>query len=260
MLRTALMSAVLLFVVPDCLASPEEPTNANEYAERGLERAQKGEYEKSIADFTVAIRLDPQAFYYMQRGGVWHQFKKYDKAIADFDNAIQLGSANAAAYLNRGMAWTELKQIEKALDDFDRADKLGPKNVLVYRARAYAWVRNGDFKTALSIFDQALELDPKDAVSWNDRAWFEATCPDAKYRNGKRAVEQATKACELSGWKETAILDTLAAADAEAGDFTNAIKWQTKARDGAPTHERADYQSRLDLYTAHKPCRNVARD
>ena len=41
----------------------------------------------------------------------------------------------------------------------------------------------------------------------HNNAWFLATCPKAEFRNGKSAVEDATRACELTGWKEANNID-----------------------------------------------------
>ncbi len=47
----------------------------------------------------------------------------------------------------------------------------------------------------------------------------------------------------------------LAAAYAETGDFSNAVKWQGKVIELAPEKGKAILRSRLDLYKAHKPYR-----
>ena len=82
--------------------------------------------------------------------------------------------------------------------------------------------------------------------------------PDAKFRDGKKALESATKACELSEWKDSYHVDTLAAAYAEAGDFDAAVKWQTKATAlYEPGEDQKNAQWRLKLYQEKKPYREV---
>jgi tetratricopeptide (TPR) repeat protein len=54
-------------------------------------------------------------------------------------------------------------------------------------------------------------------------AWLLATYPDSKSRDGTEAVRLAEHACDLTERKIPALLDTLAAAHAEAGDFPRAI-------------------------------------
>ena len=82
--------------------------------------------------------------------------------------------------------------------------------------------------------------------------------PDAKYRDGKKAVELAKRACDLTEWKEPGVLDTMAAACAEAGDFDGAVKWQSQAEAIFPAgKEKAEGAARLQLYKARKPYREA---
>jgi hypothetical protein len=67
------------------------------------------------------------------------------------------------------------------------------------------------------------------ARALSDRAWFYATCPDSSFRNGKQAVKDAKAACSMMQWKDEDMIDTLAAAYAEAGDFDSAVQYVSQA-------------------------------
>lgn len=85
-----------------------------------------------------------------------------------------------------------------------------------------------------------------------------ATSPDESFRDGRKAVALATHACELNEWKNDMVLDTLAAAYAEAGDFNKAVEWQEKAfQMTTDTKNKHEYQDRLRLYKDKKPYRET---
>lgn len=75
-------------------------------------------------------------------------------------------------------------------------------------------------------------------------------------RLNPRAVESATKACDLTDWKNRTCLATLAAAYAECDDFDKSVEWQKRADDGDPqpiTPVARD--SPLELFLQNKPLR-----
>ena len=94
---------------------------------------------------------------------------------------------------------------------------------------------------------------PRDAEAFRNWAWFLATCPDANYRDGPRAVRSARRSLELDAMDSFGILDALAAARAEAGDYTQAVACQKKVNASAPDRAWAVLRSRLDLYQSDRP-------
>ena len=57
----------------------------------------------------------------------------------------------------------------------------------------------------------------------DELAWLLATYPDSNSRDGAEAVRLAERACALTERRVPALLATLAAAYAEAGDFPRAV-------------------------------------
>ncbi|MDA1049181.1 MAG: hypothetical protein O3C40_01705 [Planctomycetota bacterium] len=117
------------------------------------------------------------------------------------------------------------------------------------------FVTEGRYSEALESVNVALESNPDSAFLRNNKAWLLATCPDDAVRDGKLAIEHATKACELSNWINAMFLDTLAAAYAETGDFESAVKWQKEAIRLDNGAFAQDFQKRLRLFKAGKPYR-----
>jgi HEAT repeat protein len=148
-------------------------------------------------------------------------------------------------------AKTALPALFDALQDKDPDVRVAAADVL----------RKIDFDKAQKSYEDAIQRQPTNANAHRNLAWLLASCPDSKWRNGKSAVEHATKACKLTGWKTPSCLSALAAANAETGDFESAVRNQQKSLEiSLSTNGEQDpdvplARARLELYQVHKPFR-----
>jgi tetratricopeptide (TPR) repeat protein len=241
-------------------APADDPKDAAGFYHRGTAWLDKKEYDKAIKDFDEAVRLDPtDASSFHNRGVAWSGKGEHDKAVRDYDEAIRLDPRNPHAFVSRGNARADKREYDRAVKDYDEAVRLDPKGAPGYGNRAAVRAKLGRYDEAVGDFEAALRLDPRAGSVYRDYAHFRSTCPDAKYRDGAKALELARKAVELAGpdadWRYSA---ALAAAHAEVGEFDRAVAEQKKvlADKSLDREDRAKMEARLKLYEQKKPFRD----
>jgi tetratricopeptide (TPR) repeat protein len=235
-----------------------DPKNEDAYCGRGSTWLKKGEYDKAFKDYAEAMKLNPKNKYaLMGRGNALGIVGQYDKAAKDFDEVIRLDPKSEYAFYGRGNVWYYKGKYDKAYKDFDEAIRLNPKYAKAFLGRGGARIGKGDYSEAVKDFDEAIQLEPRSAWGYSGKALILASCPIDKYRDGKKAVELALKACELQEGMDASFWAILAAAYAETGEFSEAVKWQKKALDDKNFIEYIGEEARecLNLYEQKKPYR-----
>jgi len=192
-----------------------------------------------------------------------HRDGELGEALKLYNLAIDSGelplASLAMAYNNRAALWADLGHLKKALKDYALALELDATSATFYTNRGLTYQRWGRYRQALDDYNRALEEDDGYLDALQAKAWLLATCPVAGLRNGSEAVEVAGRAVSIS--RDEYTLDTMAAALAEAGKFTAAVRIQQQALAmlRGPGREDAEppvgMQQRLKLYAAKKPYR-----
>jgi tetratricopeptide (TPR) repeat protein len=215
----------------------------------------QGRTEEARTHFEQALRLNPGFFEtHHNLGVVLSKQGLTEEARARFDEALRLNPSFPKAHYNLGVVLFNQGRSDEAIASYSEALRLKPDYVDAHVNLGATLSRVGRIEEALAHYSEALRLKPDNAEVYNNRAMIWASHPEAKHRDGRRAVESATRACELTGWKNPSILDTCAAAHAEAGDFETAVKWQTRAIELlADETLKDDFRSRLKLYQSRQP-------
>jgi len=111
---------------------------------RGISYAIKGDFDRAIADYDKAIKLNPKdADVYYNRGNAYQRKGQHDRAIADYDKAIKLNPKYAEAHSNRGISYRKKDQYDRAIADYGAAIKLNPKLAVAYNNRGAAYYSKG---------------------------------------------------------------------------------------------------------------------
>lgn len=121
--------------------------------------------------------------------------------------------------------------------------------------------RESDQASAMNWFKRAAASGHRMAI--NNLAWLYSTSPNPSLRNGKRAVEIMQPLIKKSP-ESSVLLDTLAAAYAESGEFEQAVSNQQMAVDNLKEKiggtARQGYLDRLASYQQGKPWRESLPD
>lgn len=214
--------------VPIIIATPGRMVAAMKLVTDAQDKLQKNDAAGAKRNVDAVLQRDPTfwpALYV--RAQIYSHQGKYDLALKDCNEALHQDRSVVEAALLRANINARRGKHAEALKEYDYLVSLHPRNVTLARVMS-------------------------------DRAWFRATCPNASFRNGQQAVKDAKAACSIMTWKDEQIIDTLAAAYAETGDFNSAIQYvsQALAMKGISPDNTKLFQQHLALFQQRKAIRS----
>ncbi len=272
------------------------PADANAHNSLGMALSEVGRLEEAVSHFRLAVKLKPAFIQaHCGLGGALAMQGKLEEALAVLGGAMQLDGNYGPLHNNLGMVFMRQGRAAQAIEHFLRAVELQPGFVPARNNLGGALAMQGRLEEAEAQLRKAVDLDPAHASSlfnlglvlfergkteeaitfWRKAvqakadylealkqlAWVQATHPDPAVRNGAEAVKFAERAVQVGGRQDPAILDLLAAANAEVGRFDLAVQ---AGREALRLASRAGGQSnveelkaRLALYQAKIPYRRV---
>jgi tetratricopeptide (TPR) repeat protein len=218
----------------------------------------KNDRAKALADIDEVLKLKPDLIIAIRtRAALLAEDKRLDEAIAELQKIYQADSKDKLTLMSLAVLYTMQDRTDEAIRAYTAILDESPNEWDAMRGRGDVYLNHGRQAEAIADYERALKLQPKDYGILNNLAWVLATSPDAKIRNGKRALELAKVAADVTEYKLAYILSTLAAAYAESGDLPSAIKWSTKAVELSDKEHAEALKKELESYKAGKPWREL---
>lgn len=234
------------------------PQNAQAHDRLGSLLFESGRKGEALSHFRRAVQLQPLlAPPHCHLGEALAAQGQMNEAQAELQKSLEIDPAYAPAHLHLGILVAQRGESENAIQHWRKALEIDPGLGEAH----YYWGRELFLKErpseALPHWQESLQLQPNAPWLLREMAWILATYPEAKIRNGNEALQLAVRANLLSSGQEASILDALAAAYAELGRFSEAIKAAHLAlsliNDGSPPYQ--SIEARIKLFEAAQPYR-----
>jgi tetratricopeptide (TPR) repeat protein len=238
----------------------------------------KGQYDESVEKWREVLEISPddatahnnlgtlllltgrpgEAAAHLQRA----KEIRLDETLAELRKALEFDPGKAQAHYNLGVALRAKGETGEAIKQWQEALQVDPGNVEAHVSLGNALYARGNFAEALAHWRDGIRLRPDDQSTLGQVAWLLATCPDESIRNGREALILAECAVKLSDGRDAVILDALAAAYAEMGQFGEAALTARKALVLAEQRNQQTQiealKSRIALYDTKVPYRESA--
>ncbi len=237
------------------VSAPDDAEVCHNYGVALIELKQLHEAERLLRR---AIELDPSRdLSYVNLGRIEEKRDLREAARVSYERAIFLNPVNALAHQRLAILLGASGHPQQALEHWREAVAFGGRDPQAAVNLAMSAAQLGRFGEALGVLRRGLHLTPDHVPLLAALVTILATCPDAEHRDGIEAVRWGRRLMEKTGSGHIPSLNLLAAAQAEAGDFGEAVRISKRALVAARKVNQGRMveltESRLALYEAGRP-------
>ncbi len=234
------------------------PENSTAHHYLGVLLLESGDNTQAQQHFSQAIQYNPMNVKaHSALGYIYADQGRLEEARQEYETALRIEPGFAKAHVALAEIFAKLGRPDLAVNHYVEALKSNP-NIPEAHLQLGSALLSGkqDTATAINYLENAVHLAPDWPLALNALAWTLATHSDAKYRDGAEATRLALRAVALTKGNDPGLLDTLAAAYAEAGQFTNAVQTEEtailKANAAGQTKMAAEFESHRKLFQSQQ--------
>ena len=228
----------------------QKPDHVDAHFNLGLALIGERLFDDAIGYFREALRLDPnRAEAYLHLGRALQSQGLFEKAAVYYRQALSVNPQSAEAHLYLGRLLQQQGRLVEAVGQYRKAVLARPDFAEAYYNLGVALALAGRQSKALQALREAGRLKPDWAAPLNVAAWILATTNDAALRAPQEAIDLAQRAARLNWEPNHVILETLATAQAAAGQFNKAEESLRRAINLLPPGQRTEaLEKRLQSY------------
>jgi tetratricopeptide (TPR) repeat protein len=234
--------------------------NETAHLNLGFALQKTGLKTEAMAEYRTAIKLNPgRADAHNDLANILDDTGHPDEAVAEYQEALRLNPDHVASHSNYGTLLVELGRFDEAMKEYAAAARLDPSDWHPPYLTGKALLKQGRDLEAVLFFRQAVQRDPNNPRVLTYLAQVLASDENPQVRDGNTALAMAAKANDLTGGIQPVMLDAMAMAYAEIGQFTNAQQTAAYALKLAAAYDMTNdaplIQQHLQLYQDRQPFR-----
>lgn len=226
----------------------------------GVALRERDRLDEALLQFQAALSIKENPLSHFEASRVFELQQKTNSAIAELEASIRQAPRWPRAREQLALLLAQNGNADGALKHYAELLEAFPNRGDIHIRMALLLAANGHFSEAIQHYRDALHVNPNDLITLNNLAWLLCTNPDPLLRNGTEAAELATRACTLTSWQDPLFIATLAAAQAELGNYQQATGLATQARSIAMAAGQKDaaaqYENLRNVVAAGKPFRD----